>query len=114
MKSVDPIPPGAPKNPQGIAIAGLLLLAAGLFMVRQLSYPASERIVPQQFASLLFLSPVVAVMGGALLVMAIFRFRTGFGRSQSVGSPRTRKWAGQVWRSTLWGSRSSPFSLGGG
>jgi len=103
MKNVNPIPPAAPKNPQGIAIAGMLLLAAGLFMVRQLLYPASERIFPQQFTSLLFLSPLLAVTGGALCLMGMFRFATGHGRSRSVGSPRTRKWAGIIWRITLWG-----------
>ena len=102
MKNANPIPPAARKNPRGVSIAGLLLLAAGLFMVRQLLYPASERILPQQFTSLLFFSPVVAVLGGALLVLGMFRFATGPGRSRSVGSPQARKRAGQVWRITIW------------
>ena len=103
MKNVNPIPPAARKNPRGVSIAGLLLLAAGLFMVCDLLYPASERIFPQQFTSLLFLSPVVAVLGGALLLMGMFRFAAGHGRSHAVGSPRTRKWAGIIWCITLWG-----------
>jgi hypothetical protein len=102
MKNANPIPPAVRKNPRGISIAGLLLLAAGLFMVRQLSYPASERIFPQEFASLLFLSPVVAVLGGALLLMGMFRFAASGGRADSLGSPRIWKWAGIGWRITIW------------
>ena len=85
-----------------IALAGLGLLGAGFFLVRQLESPASERVISPLWERLLIFSPVIIALGGVMLLMGVFRWVSGFGWSARMVSVAARKRLKTAWRIFIW------------
>ncbi len=102
MQNENPTPQKPRRNYQGISLAGLALLVVGLFLVRQLDYPQSQRIFPRQLEILLILSPVMVALGGVMLLMGLFRFLAGLGWFARLVSVQAGKRLQKAWRIFIW------------
>jgi len=90
------------QTPIRIALAGLGLLGAGFFLARQLNYPASERLVPAAWETLLVFSPVIIALGGVMLLMGLYRWVAGFGWFARMVPIAARKRLKKAWRIVIW------------
>lgn len=90
------------QNPITIALAGLGLLGVGFFLAHQSYYPASERLVPPSWGTLLVFSPVIIAVGGVMLLMGLFRWVSGFGWFARMVPIAARKRLKQAWRIVIW------------
>ena len=73
MQNENQSPKPQPKKWLGLFVTGILLLIPGLVMSRQLWYGQANRWFPAQFELLLIFSPALVVLGGVLLLVALFR-----------------------------------------
>ena len=90
------------QTPIRIALAGLVLLGAGFFLARQLSYSASERLVPPAWGTLLVFSPVIIAVGGVMLLMGLSRWVSGFGWFARMVPIAARKRLEKAGRIVIW------------
>ena len=98
-------PPSAtpPRKFLGLLVTGALLLVVGIVFLQQVNRAATERSwIGHTFESLIFFSPVMLVLGAALVLVGIFRYVSRFVKFSSIISPRWAARLGLAWRIFIW------------